>query len=147
MKIIYIPGSGPIFLLVPLELLRLALGVLLVLGLRSLAHELGDSWGLVILRVSQAFFIFEGNVQLWINQHFWCGFFWKSSTNRASHVEHAHLPWQVLDPIVVFITSSPEDIIAITNSQMPKQHTHYKTVKIFLHLSQLPALHCVLKFN
>lgn len=55
--------------------------------------------------------------------------------------------WWVLDPILEFMTPYPEDILTNMNSEMAKQHMHYETAKIFLHLSQLPALHFVLKFN
>lgn len=50
MKISYTPGYRPIFLLASLELLRIAVGVLVVLWLQSLVHELGDSRGLVTLQ-------------------------------------------------------------------------------------------------
>lgn len=50
MKIIYTPGYKPGFLLASPELLRIAVGVLVVLWLQGLAHELGDSQGLVTLQ-------------------------------------------------------------------------------------------------
>lgn len=50
MKIIYTPGYRPVFLLASPELLRIAVGVLVVLWLQSLAHELGDSQGLATLQ-------------------------------------------------------------------------------------------------
>lgn len=148
MKIIYTPCLGLIFYFGSSRIAANGSGGFAGAGIA----EFG-SWIRGFLRiscsaeVSQAFVIFEGNVQLWRNQHFWFWFFWKSGTNRASHVEHARLRQQVLEPIAVFTVSSPEDITTIANSQMTKWYTQCRTVKIFLHLSQLPALHCVLKFN
>lgn len=50
MKIIYTPGYRPVFLLASPELLRIAVGVLVVLWLQNLTRELGDSRGLVTLQ-------------------------------------------------------------------------------------------------
>lgn len=103
-------------------------------GFPRIGHSAEASW---------TFFILESNVQLWRSLHFWCWSSRKSSTNRASD----YLLCWVLDPMVDFMTPYTEDIITNMNSQMTKQHTHYETAKIFLHLSQLPVLNFVLKLN
>lgn len=103
-------------------------------GFLRISHSAEASWTV---------FIFEINVQLWRSQHFWFWSFRKSSTNRASD----YLSWCMLNPIVDFMIPHPEDIITNVSSQITKQHTHYETAKIFLHLSQLPGLHFVLRFN
>lgn len=129
MKIIYTPCLGLIFYFGSSRIAANGSGGFAGAGIA----EFG-SWIRGFLRiscsaeVSQAFVIFEGNVQLWRNQHFWFWFFWKSGTNWASHVEHARLRQQVLEPIALCLlqkTSPPLQTVKRpndTHSARPRKY-------------------------